>query len=88
MAMFTGYFEVSVNFNVENRREKFIILISILYVIYSILIRSQFLLCFLRELIMSILNKITMRKMKIGVQGRREGGRGNLPRAPYLIGAP
>ena len=86
--MFTGYFEVSVNFNVENRREKFIILISILYVIYSILIRSQFLLCFLRELIMSILNKITMRKMKIGVQGRREGGRGNLLRAPYLIGAP
>ena len=27
MAMFIGYFEVSVNFNLENRREKFIILI-------------------------------------------------------------
>ena len=33
MAMFLGYFEVSVNFNAENRREKFIILTSILYVI-------------------------------------------------------
>ena len=43
-----GYFEVSVNFNVENRREKFIILIDILYPIYSILIRSQNILCFLR----------------------------------------
>ena len=30
MAMFIGYFEVSVNFKVENEREKFIILISIL----------------------------------------------------------
>ena len=39
--MFTGYFEVSVNLNVENRREKFIILISILYPIYRILIGSQ-----------------------------------------------
>ena len=53
MAMFTGYFEASENFNVENRREKFIILIGILYPICSILIRSQFLLCFLRELLMS-----------------------------------
>ena len=56
MAMFTCYFEVSVNFNVENRREKFIILISILYPIYRILIRSQNFLCFLRELLMSFLN--------------------------------
>ena len=56
MAMFTGYFEVLVNFNVENLREKFIFLISILYPIYSILIRSQNLLCFLRELLMSFLN--------------------------------
>ena len=30
MATFAGYFEVLVNFNVENRREKFLILISIL----------------------------------------------------------
>ena len=36
MTMFAGYFEVSVNFNVENRWEKFIILISILYAIYRI----------------------------------------------------
>ena len=55
MAMFTGYFEVSVNFNIENRREKFIILISILYPIYNILIRSQNLLCFLRELLVIFL---------------------------------
>ena len=41
MAMFTGYFEVSVNFKVENQREKFITLISILCPIYNILIRSQ-----------------------------------------------
>ena len=41
MAVSTGYFEVSVNFNVENRREKFILIISILYPIYSIPIRSQ-----------------------------------------------
>ena len=40
MAMFTGDFEVSVSVNVENWREKFIILISILYPIYSVLIRS------------------------------------------------
>ena len=53
MAMFTGYFEVLVNFNIENRREKFIILISILCQIYNILIRSQNLLCFLCELLMS-----------------------------------
>ena len=52
MAMLTGYFEVSVNFNVENRREKFIIQISIVYPIYSILIRRQNLLCSLRELLM------------------------------------
>ena len=56
MAMFTGYFEVSVNFNVESRREKFTILIIILYPIYSILIWSQFLLCFLYELLMIFLN--------------------------------
>ena len=56
MAMFIGYFEISVNFNVENRREKFIILISILYLIYRILIRGQNLLCFLRELLVSFLN--------------------------------
>ena len=56
MAMFIGYFEVSVNFNVENRREKFIILISIFYPIYIILIRSQNILCFLREFLMSFLN--------------------------------
>ena len=31
MAMFIGYFEVSVNFDVENRREKFRILNSIFY---------------------------------------------------------
>ena len=61
MAMFTGYFEVSVNFNLENRRKKFKILICILYPIYYVLIRSQFLLDFLREL-MSILtnNKADM----------------------------
>ena len=57
--MFPGYFEVSVNFNVENRREKFIILVSILYPIYSIPIRSQNLLCFLCELLMSFLTQIT-----------------------------
>ena len=50
MAMFIGYLEVSVNFNVEIRREKFIILISILYPIYSIPVESQNLLCFLHEL--------------------------------------
>ena len=54
MAMFIGYFEISVNFNVKNRREKFIILI--LYPIYRILIRSPNLLCFLRELLMSFSN--------------------------------
>ena len=51
--MCTGYFEVSVNFNPENRREKLIILISILYLIHSILISSQNLLYFLHELLMS-----------------------------------
>ena len=56
MAMFTGYFKVSVNFNVENRREIFIILISILYPIYSIRIRNQNPLCFLCELLMSFLS--------------------------------
>ena len=55
MAMFTGYFEASINFNQENRREKFIILVNILHPIYSILIRSQNLLCFLRELLVSFL---------------------------------
>ena len=49
MAMFTGYFEVLVYFNAENRREKFIILISILYATYSILIRSQNLLWIINE---------------------------------------
>ena len=49
--MLTGYFEVSVNSNVENRREKFIILISILYPIYSILIWTKNFLCFLRQLL-------------------------------------
>ena len=49
-------FEVSVSFNVENRREKFIILISILYPIYRILIRSRNLLYFPRELLMSSLS--------------------------------
>ena len=52
----TGYFEVSVSFNQENRREKFIILISILYPIYSMLISIENLLCFLRELLMVFLN--------------------------------
>ena len=60
MAMFIGYFEVSVNFNVENRREKFIILIIILSPIYRILIRSQNLSCFLREFLMSFLSKNNM----------------------------
>ena len=41
MAMFSDYFEASVNFNTEIRREKFIILISILYPIYSILITGH-----------------------------------------------
>ena len=50
MALFIGYFDVLINSNIENRREKSIILISILYPIYSILLRSQFLLYFLREL--------------------------------------
>ena len=53
--MFIGYFEVPVNFNVENRREKFIILTSILYPIYRILIRNPNVLSFLRELLMSFL---------------------------------
>ena len=60
MAMFIGYFEVSVNFHVENRREKFIILISILYPIYRILIKSPNLLCFPRELLMSFLTLINI----------------------------
>ena len=60
MAMFIGYFDVSVNFNVENRREKFIILISILHPIYRILIRNRNLLCILLELLMSFL-KVNMR---------------------------
>ena len=52
MAVLTGYFEVLVNFNLENRSKKFVILISILYAAYRILIRSQNLLCFFRELLM------------------------------------
>ena len=55
MATFTVYFEVSVNSNIENRREKFIILISILYPIDTTLITSRFLLCFLRELLVRFL---------------------------------
>ena len=55
MAMFIGYFEVLVNFNLENRRVKFIIQINILYAMYRILIRSQNLLCFLCELLMRFL---------------------------------
>ena len=51
MVMFIGYFEVSVNFNVENRREKFIILIFILYPIYRILISNLNLLSYRRELL-------------------------------------
>ena len=39
--MLTSYFEVSVNFNVENRRKKFVIQISIVYSIYSILISMR-----------------------------------------------
>ena len=57
MAMFVGYFEVSVNFNVENRREKIVILIRILYPIYRILIRSQNLF-FFRELLTGFLSNI------------------------------
>ena len=67
MAMFAIYFEVSVNFEVENRREKFIILISILYPIYRILIRSQNLLCFLRELWMSFLTSYVVFFSKVKV---------------------
>ena len=58
MDMLSGYFEISVNFNVENRRKKFIVQISIVYPIYSILIRSQNLLCSLRELLMCFLGNI------------------------------
>ena len=68
MATFPNYFEVSVNFNVENRKEKFIILISILYPIYSILIRSPSLLCFPPELLMRLLlKKILLSAKKAGV---------------------
>ena len=52
----TDLYAISVNFNVENRREELIIPISFLYPIYSVLIRSHFLLCFLRELLTSALN--------------------------------
>ena len=52
MAMFTCYFEDSVNVKVENQRGKFIILISRMHPIYSILIRSENLL-FVHELSMS-----------------------------------
>ena len=58
MAMSAGYFEVSINFIVENRREKIIILINVLYPIYRMLIRSQNLLCFLRQLLMCFLNRL------------------------------
>ena len=64
MAMFIGYFEVSLNFNVENRRGKFIILIIILYPIYRILIRSQNILRFLRELLMRFLSLVKTFKIK------------------------
>ena len=68
MVMFPSYFEVSVNFNVENRKEKLIILISILYPIYSILIRSPSLLCFPPELLMRLLlKKILLNAKKAGV---------------------
>ena len=60
MGMFTAYFEVSVNFNVENRSEKFIIRISILYPIYRILIKNQNLLCFPPELLMRFLDTFTV----------------------------
>ena len=58
MAMVTGYFEVSVNFDTENRTEKFMILIRNLYPIYRILIGNQFLLYFLRKFVMSIVSNI------------------------------
>ena len=54
-AIFTGYFKVSVNFNIESWMEKFIIPINILYPIYSILIRSENILCILYELLMSFI---------------------------------
>ena len=59
--MFIGYFEVSVNFNVENRRQKFIISISILYPIYRILIRSQSLLGFFLWIIDDFLKLVYQR---------------------------
>ena len=58
MAMFTGNLEISGNFKVENPREKFTLLISILHPIYGILIRSQNLLCFLRGLLLSFFKRI------------------------------
>ena len=64
--MLTDHFEVSANFNQENRREKFIVLISILYPIYSILIKSQNLLCFLRELLKSFLRLFTAQGLNLG----------------------
>ena len=81
--MFIGYFEVSVNFNVQNRREKFIILISILYPIYRILIRSQNLLCFLSGLLMSFL---MVHEMFFIFDMQREGASppAVLPMATYL----
>ena len=77
MAMFTGYFEVSVNFNQENRREKFIILISVQYPIYSILIRSQNLLCSIGELWMSFLSINSDYEKQILHFQYGFGGRGN-----------
>ena len=74
MAMFIGYFEVSVNFNVENRKEKFITLVSILYLIYRILIRSPNLLSFLRELFRSFLREIRY----VYLQGVTDGHRANI----------
>ena len=44
--MFTGYFEVSVNFNEENRSEEFIILYYLVFCIRF----TENLWCFIREL--------------------------------------
>ena len=40
MIKFTSHFKVSVNFKVENQREKFIIVNNILYPIYNILTKK------------------------------------------------
>ena len=60
MAMFTSYFEVSVNLN-RKSKEKFITLISTLYSIYRALIRGQLLLCFLCESFNEYFNKVFRR---------------------------